>query len=55
LGWILPASSSSYLSSKETNMEKVSLIGVVMQWYNIILKVTVFIRKQNVDARYDVL
>jgi hypothetical protein len=43
------------LSIFQTNIEKVSRIGVVMQWCTIMLKTTVFFRKQNVYARYDML
>jgi hypothetical protein len=53
--WILHTSSLSYPSSGEVSIEKISHTDVIMQWSTVMLKVTVFIRKQILDARYDVL
>jgi hypothetical protein len=50
-----PHFSLSCPSSREMNFKEVLHSGVFMWWYTFMLKVTVSIRKQNVDAMYDVL
>lgn len=47
--WIL----YTFCLSRETNIEKVSHISVVMQSCIIMFKAMIFVKKQNVDARCD--